>query len=97
MIESLDAISVPREQCRALVEQNYLEKLRVSTSEGFDCMAYLFDIQTHDTSLQKYAEMVEATIDLDQLDAHRYVIKPDYNPRLRAHADQIIAVRSLYH
>lgn len=29
MIESLDAVTVPREQCRTLVEQNYLEKLRV--------------------------------------------------------------------
>ena len=39
--------------------------------------------------------MVEATLDLDQLDAHRYVIKPDYNPRLRALADTLGEVRSL--
>lgn len=36
--------------------------------------------------------MVEATLDLEQLDAHRYVIKPDYNPRLRALADKITEV-----
>ena len=27
--------------------------------------------------------MVEQTLDLDELDNHKYVIKPDYDPKLR--------------
>jgi hypothetical protein len=37
--------------------------------------------------------MVEETLDLSELDRHNYVIKPDYDPRLRKLADQISAAR----
>jgi DNA mismatch repair protein MSH2 len=39
--------------------------------------------QEYHASLGKYAEMVEQTIDLKELDNHNYVIKPDYDPRLQ--------------
>ncbi|KAH9974037.1 DNA mismatch repair protein [Lactifluus volemus] len=54
---------------------------------------YLSHLEKHATSLDKYAEMVEETLDLSELGRHNYVIKPDYDPRLRKLADQISAAR----
>lgn len=51
--------------------------------------------QEHNESLSKYAEMVEQTIDLEQLDRHVYMIKPDYDERLKALSARIIEVRPL--
>jgi hypothetical protein len=53
----------------------------------------LMFFQEHDTSLQKYSEMVEATLDLEELEHHHYVIKADYDPRLRELADKLMEVR----
>jgi hypothetical protein len=36
--------------------------------------------------------MVEQTLDLDQLDHHQYVIKPDYDSRLQELAGKLIEV-----
>lgn len=44
----------------------------------------MYDIQEHATTLSKYSDMVESTIDLDALDRHDYVIKPEYNTKLQA-------------
>ncbi|KAG2003249.1 DNA mismatch repair protein MSH2 [Coprinopsis cinerea AmutBmut pab1-1] len=44
-------------------------------------------------SLAKYGEMVEETIDLDELDNHNYVIKPDYDAKLQELAEQLKDVR----
>jgi DNA mismatch repair ATPase MutS len=38
--------------------------------------------QEYAATLSKYSEMVEATIDLDALDRHDYVIKPEYDEKL---------------
>jgi DNA mismatch repair protein MSH2 len=37
--------------------------------------------------------MVEATLDLDELDNHNYVIKPDYDERLQQLAERLKKVR----
>ncbi|KAF8327747.1 putative DNA mismatch repair protein MSH2 [Cantharellus anzutake] len=37
----------------------------------------------HVETLGRYADMVEQTIDLEELDRHNYVIKPEYNARLQ--------------
>lgn len=37
--------------------------------------------------------MVEQTLDLDQLDGHNYVIKPDYDPKLQELAEKLAQVR----
>ena len=37
--------------------------------------------------------MVEQTIDLDQLSTHNFVIKPDYDDRLRELADKLGEIR----
>lgn len=39
--------------------------------------------------------MVEQTIDLEELDRHNYVIKPDYDPRLQELADKLSEVSAL--
>lgn len=54
---------------------------------------YLGRLEEYAASLEKYAEMVEQTLDLSELERHNYVIKPDYDPRLRKLADQISAAR----
>jgi DNA mismatch repair protein MSH2 len=54
---------------------------------------YLGCLEEYAASLEKYAEMVEQTLDLSELDRHNYVIKPDYDPRLRKLADQLSAAR----
>ena len=39
--------------------------------------------------------MVEQTLDLEQLDHHSYVIKPDFDPRLKEYAKQLLEVSPL--
>ena len=48
------------------------------------------------SNLEKYGEMVEQTLDLDELESHNYVIKPDYDPRLRELADKLTEVCTTY-
>ena len=44
--------------------------------------------QEFDGSLSKYSEMVQQTLDLDELENHNFVIKPDYDARLQSLADK---------
>ncbi|TRM69557.1 muts domain V-domain-containing protein [Schizophyllum amplum] len=44
---------------------------------------YLKELREKEASLSKYSEMVEQTLDLDQLDHHNYVVKPDYDEQLQ--------------
>lgn len=53
-------------------------------------------MQEYATSLAKYGEMVEQTIDLDELDHHNYVIKPDYDPKLQELARQLGKVHNFH-
>ena len=50
-------------------------------------------IQEYNQNLEKYSEMVEQTLDLEELSSHNFVIKPDYDGRLRALADRLVEVR----
>lgn len=59
---------------------------------SFSGNIYLLGLQEYQASLGKYAEMVEQTIDLKELDNHNYVIKPDYDPRLRELAGKLTKV-----
>jgi DNA mismatch repair protein MSH2 len=52
-----------------------------------------FFLQEYDSTLSKYSEMVETTLDLEELDRHNYVIKPDYDARLQAIANTLMEVR----
>lgn len=55
--------------------------------------AYLTALREHESNLSKYSEMVEQTLDLDQLDHHSYVIKPDFDPRLKEFAEELGKIR----
>ncbi|KAI0777272.1 DNA mismatch repair protein [Trametes elegans] len=54
---------------------------------------YLSKFREYDTALSKYSEMVQQTLDLDELENHNFVIKPDYDDRLRELADKLSEVR----
>ncbi|KAI8986743.1 DNA mismatch repair protein [Trametes punicea] len=75
----------------------------ISTIEGMETTSaelkalleetYLSKFREYDTALSKYSEMVQQTLDLDELENHNFVIKPDYDERLRALANQLAEVR----
>ncbi|KAF8582578.1 DNA mismatch repair protein [Ramaria rubella] len=50
---------------------------------------YVEKLQEHEGNLQKYAEMVEQTIDLSDTSSHTYVIKPEYDERLQDLAEEL--------
>ncbi|KAI0765364.1 DNA mismatch repair protein [Fomes fomentarius] len=54
---------------------------------------YLVKFREYETSLSKYSGLVEQTLDLDELENHNFVIKPDYDERLQALADKLTGVR----
>ncbi|KAH9039589.1 DNA mismatch repair protein [Lactarius pseudohatsudake] len=72
-----------------------LKHMNTNTERGQELIqeVYLRHLEEHAAGLDKYAEMVEQTLDLSELDRHNYAIKPDYDPRLQKLADQISAAR----
>ncbi|KAJ6454605.1 muts domain V-domain-containing protein [Mycena sanguinolenta] len=54
---------------------------------------YLGVLRGFNESLEKYSDMVEQTIDLDELDRHNYVIKPEYDDNLGAIAKKLSETR----
>ncbi len=40
--------------------------------------------------------MIEQTLDLNELDNHKYVIKPDYDPKLRELSEKLTEVIIIY-
>ncbi|KAG1815227.1 DNA mismatch repair protein [Suillus subaureus] len=54
---------------------------------------YIKPFQTVNDNLVKYGEMVESTLDLEELENHNYAIKPDYDERLQTLADKLVEIR----
>ncbi|OCH84761.1 hypothetical protein OBBRIDRAFT_839474 [Obba rivulosa] len=54
---------------------------------------YLTKLKEYEANLSKYAEMVEQTLDLDELQNHNFVIKPDFDERLQILADKLKEIR----
>ncbi|KZP28118.1 DNA mismatch repair protein [Athelia psychrophila] len=54
---------------------------------------YLKQLREINESLSKYGEMVEQTLDLNELDRHNYVIKPDYDERLGTLSEKLQEIR----
>ncbi|KAJ3545219.1 hypothetical protein NMY22_g2523 [Coprinellus aureogranulatus] len=54
---------------------------------------YLKALKEAESNLSKYSEMVEQTIDLEELDRHNYVIKPEYDVELKKLADRMSEIR----
>lgn len=55
--------------------------------------AFVEPLREHDENLSKLVEMVEATLDLEELDRHNFVIKPDFDEKLRRIRDELDGVR----
>ncbi|KAN0065878.1 MSH2 protein [Thecaphora frezii] len=55
--------------------------------------AYLEPLRTHEEALAKLIELVEATVDLEELAAHNFVIKPDFDAGLKQIKEALDDVR----
>ncbi|GAA94508.1 uncharacterized protein L969DRAFT_91533 [Mixia osmundae IAM 14324] len=55
--------------------------------------SYLSALTENNTALEKYVEMVETTLDLDELANHRYIIKPDFDDELKRIQKKLNAIR----
>lgn len=100
-MEGLEGANTDNDDFKALIEDVYLRQLRVSDldySPGINASAYdiKLGLQEFNESLSTYGEMVEQTLDLNELDNHNYVIKPDYDDRLKALAEKLTEVRLSY-
>lgn len=80
MIDTLSAVEAPSSSSSAEDDmdtespsQDYLELLKET---------HLAPITTSHSALAKFGEMVEETLDLDALERHQFVIKPEYDERL---------------
>ncbi|KAF4581359.1 MutS-like protein [Pleurotus pulmonarius] len=67
----------------------------VDSTKGQELIEEVFlkSLREHTESLTKYGEMVEETIDLDQLDNHNIVIKPEYDNELKKISEKLTEVR----
>ncbi|KAI0797257.1 DNA mismatch repair protein [Irpex lacteus] len=54
---------------------------------------YLAKLKDYETSLSNYANMVQETIDLDELENHNFVIKPEYDDELQSLAETLKGIR----
>ncbi|THV05363.1 DNA mismatch repair protein [Dendrothele bispora CBS 962.96] len=74
-----------------------LERVQINDiAEEFTALIqdmYVQSLKEYDGNLSKYSEMVEQTLDLEEVDKHNYVIKPDYDPRLQELAEKLAEIR----
>ncbi|KAH9941212.1 DNA mismatch repair protein [Epithele typhae] len=72
-----------------------LDEIEASSEEQKTLLqeTYLAQFREYEGSLSKYSEMVQQTLDLDELENHNFVIKPDYDERLQALADRLSNIR----
>ncbi|EKM56548.1 uncharacterized protein PHACADRAFT_207767 [Phanerochaete carnosa HHB-10118-sp] len=54
---------------------------------------YLTKLKEFEVSLSKYSDMVQDTLDLDELENHNFVVKPEYDPYLEELAQKLKGVR----
>ncbi|KAK0209684.1 hypothetical protein IW262DRAFT_1302138 [Armillaria fumosa] len=76
VIPELEVPSIPQRHCSHI--SSFLED-----------EAYLTTLHKHKSNLSKYSEMVKQTLDLNQLNHHSYVIKPDFDPWLKEFAEEL--------
>ncbi|KAI0689572.1 muts domain V-domain-containing protein [Cytidiella melzeri] len=54
---------------------------------------YLAKLKEYEESLSKYSSMVQDTIDLDELENHNFVVKPEYDEGLEELAEKLKIIR----
>ncbi|CAO1618672.1 unnamed protein product [Sympodiomycopsis kandeliae] len=72
-----------------------LEDADCPTPQGRQVLQDMFakPMRSFEESLGKLAEMVEATLDLNELDQHNFVIKPDFDDKLKSIKEKLDIVR----
>lgn len=85
------------ERWTELIEELYLVQLRVRPAFFFFHWGNTNEPgkwkQDHSTALAQLSEMVETTIDLEELDRHNFIIKADFDPGLEAIKENLETVR----
>lgn len=92
MISNLEHIDASDEY-KALIDETYLTKLKVLSTLSVALASRSSYLQEYETSLSKYSDMVQDTLDLDELENHNFVVKPEYDEELQALADRISETR----
>ena len=72
LVESLESIEVKTNEVKALIQEIYLNSLRVKVSAAIYMRHLDSQPQEFNSNLSKYAEMVEQTLDLNELDHHKF-------------------------
>lgn len=72
-----------------------LEQLKEANPEHSDLLeeVYVSALNDHIEKLEKYSEMVENTIDLNELQSHNFVLLPSLDNELQRFRDELIDVR----
>lgn len=91
VIERLSLIEPRNPGCKAQIEEVYLTPLRVS--ELHVNIADSFS-QEHHEKLLPYNDMVEETVDLQELANHNYVLLPTLENELGRIKDELIQIRN---
>lgn len=95
IIKNLENLGDDDYDYKSLIETNYLSHLRVRPFDwNFVFISDIVVLQNYYAKLSAYVEMVEQTIDLEKLDKHVYIIKPEFDESLRKIADKLYEVRS---
>jgi DNA mismatch repair protein MSH2 len=94
MIGTLEEIDMMDDEVKDILDEQFLSKLKVDANYFISSPFSDSSRQTAQSQLSKYAEMVEETIDLDQLEHHQFVIKPNYDENLQILATEIEEVSS---
>lgn len=92
MAELMSGINPENPQGKEQVQETYIIPLRVLNPP---LITYGADVgvQDHHEKLETYAQMVEDTIDLDELQNHNYVLLPTIDNELQVYRDRLINVR----
>ncbi|KAI0342296.1 DNA mismatch repair protein [Trametopsis cervina] len=73
---------------------NSLEQIETSDdNKGLITEMYLSKLKEYEVSLTKYSDMVQDTIDLDELENHNFVVKPEYDAELEELAGKLKVIR----
>lgn len=67
-----------------------LKNVEDETKAGLIEETYISPISEHNEGLQKLVELVETTIDLDALQAHKFIIKPEFDDSLKTTNEKIV-------
>lgn len=95
MIGLLENAQPNKQEQLDLLERTFIAPLRVSTvpdSQLRNVSILNLDFQEHNQSLEQYSNMVEETIDLDELAHHNFVLQAAFDPALEDIKSKLMGV-----